>query len=57
MLVGKRVGLTIHGCNFPGHFMARANDGQRDWIFDCFNGGRALRSEMRKRAFSVSPLW
>lgn len=42
MLVGKRLGLEIYGCNFPGHFLARARAGDRDLIFDCFNRGRLL---------------
>lgn len=42
MLVGKRLGLEIYGCNFPGHFLARAREGDRDLVFDCFNGGRLL---------------
>jgi regulator of sirC expression with transglutaminase-like and TPR domain len=40
ILVGRRVGLDIEGCAFPGHFLAR--DGESDQIFDPFNGGRAL---------------
>ena len=47
ILVGSRLGLEIHGCNFPGHFLARAHDGRREYIFDCFDGGRVLTgSEM-----------
>lgn len=42
MLVGKRLGLEIYGCNFPGHFLARARQGEEDIIFDCFNAGRIL---------------
>lgn len=40
ILVGRRVGLSIQGCSFPGHFLAR--DGQTRRVFDPFNGGRAL---------------
>lgn len=40
ILVGRRVGLSIQGCSFPGHFLAR--DGQSRRVFDPFNGGRAL---------------
>lgn len=40
ILVGRRVGLDIEGCAFPGHFLAR--DGHSDQFFDPFNGGRAL---------------
>lgn len=40
ILVGRRVGLSIEGCSFPGHFLAR--DSQNGRVFDPFNGGRAL---------------
>ena len=40
ILVGARVGLSIEGCNFPGHFLAR--DRQEDTVFDPYNGGRVL---------------
>lgn len=45
MLVGFRVGMTIDGCNMPGHFLARfSNHG--DLIFvDCFNGGKFFHEE------------
>lgn len=42
MLVGDRVDLTIHGCSFPGHFLARVREDGQDWLFDPFNGGRML---------------
>jgi len=42
MLVGRRLGISIHGLAFPGHFLAQAHDGKRDFVFDCFNGGRLL---------------
>ncbi len=40
ILVGRRVGLSIQGCSFPGHFLAR--DGQTRRVFDPYNGGKAL---------------
>ncbi|PQV62740.1 Transglutaminase-like superfamily protein [Abditibacterium utsteinense] len=40
ILVGRRVGLSIEGCSFPGHFLAR--DAQSGRVFDAFNGGRTL---------------
>lgn len=40
ILVGRRVGLEIEGCPFPGHFLAR--DGQSEQVFDPYNGGRPL---------------
>src|SRR5690606_27028838 len=43
MLVGQRLGIPIHGCNFPGHFLARTEGADGDiWLFDCFEGGRLL---------------
>ncbi len=45
ILVGYRLKLKIDGCNLPGHFLARANDGHRDLIFDCFHGGKLLSLE------------
>jgi regulator of sirC expression with transglutaminase-like and TPR domain len=40
ILVGRRVGLDIGGCPFPGHFLARDEQGEQ--VFDPFNGGRIL---------------
>ena len=43
MLLGWRLGLTIEGCQFPGHFLSRFYQG-RDRVFvDCFNGGVLIR--------------
>ncbi len=39
MLCGKRLGLTIEGCNFPGHFLARVKAGSGAYLVDCYNGG------------------
>jgi hemimethylated DNA binding protein len=39
ILVGWRVGLDISGCHFPGHFLARVREGEREYLVDCFNGG------------------
>ena len=41
-LVGMRLGLKIGGCNFPGHFLARVNNGGQAWLVDCFNRGRFM---------------
>lgn len=56
ILVGKRLGLGIYGCNFPGHFLARAHVGQRDLLFDCFNDGRLL-SESETAALRKAAPW
>jgi len=42
MLVGSRLGLTIDGCNLPGHFLALASYAGRKFVVDCFNGGVVL---------------
>lgn len=42
MLVGHRLGLAIHGCDVPEHFLTRAQEGGGDVIIDCFDGGKIL---------------
>jgi regulator of sirC expression with transglutaminase-like and TPR domain len=44
-LLGRRLGLMIDGCNFPGHFMARVEEKGEVWLVDCFNRGRFLPAE------------
>lgn len=49
ILVGERVGLNVSGCNFPGHFMAKANIDGELFLIDCFNGGRIIfESELKE---------
>ncbi len=45
ILVGNRLGLTIEGCNFPGHFLAVASTKRQKVIVDCFNGGTFIDEE------------
>jgi regulator of sirC expression with transglutaminase-like and TPR domain len=42
MAVGARAGLTIMGVGLPGHFVAKAVDGDVEFFFDPFHGGRLL---------------
>jgi hypothetical protein len=42
ILVGERCGLTITGCNLPGHFLAIAPHHGRKFVVDCYNGGIVL---------------
>ena len=42
MLVGKRVGVPVQGCNLPGHFLARVVVDEKTMFVDCFNGGKFL---------------
>ncbi len=43
ILVAGRLGLTVRGINFPGHFLARAEHDGQVYVVDCFNSGRFLR--------------
>lgn len=43
-LLGQRFGLSIEGCNFPGHFLARVEHDENLWLVDCFNRGRFMLS-------------
>jgi len=45
ILVGRRLGMSIEGCNFPGHFLARAKLEDGVWLVDCFNRGRFMLAE------------
>jgi len=48
ILIGERLGLTVSGCNFPGHFMAKVNIDDELLLIDCFNGGRIIfESELK----------
>lgn len=45
MLVGRRLGLEIRGCNWPGHFIARTRVGDQMHVVDCYRGGRVIEQE------------
>lgn len=45
ILVGNRLGLNIEGCNFPGHFLAKAITSEETFYVDCFNQGQILDEE------------
>lgn len=45
ILLGKRLGLKIQGCNFPGHFLSRVELPDGVWLVDCFNRGRFMVAE------------
>jgi regulator of sirC expression with transglutaminase-like and TPR domain len=44
--IGKEVGLRVEGIGLPGHFVAKAIEGDREIIFDPFHGGRILNPEL-----------
>lgn len=55
ILVGKRVGVDIHGVAFPGHFLAHSHlHGQPLWI-DAFDGGRFIAKEELVEALGRVP--
>lgn len=45
MLVGRRLGMDIGGCNWPNHFFARVVLRHKVMLVDCFNGGRMVDRE------------
>ncbi|KAA3611786.1 MAG: heat shock protein HspQ [Planctomycetota bacterium] len=42
LLVARRLDLKVEGCNFPGHFLARFQEGKELVLIDCFHEGRFL---------------
>lgn len=42
MLAGKRLGMQINGCNFPGHFLTKFESGGKTTYIDAFNKGRVI---------------
>ena len=45
MAVGTRAGLDVAGVGLPGYFIARAERGGEEQLFDPFHGGRPLTLE------------
>lgn len=43
MLMGKKLGLSIEGYNFPGHFMAKSEWNGVSYLIDCFNNGEIFK--------------
>ena len=40
MLVGRRLGIRVDGCNYPGHFLCRIEAESDPCLVDCFHDGR-----------------
>lgn len=53
VLVGRRLGLRVDWCNFPGHFLARFYEGDQVYFVDCYHHGQvmdqALNEQLRGR--------
>lgn len=45
METGRRLGLTLQGVSFPGHFLVKSETTEGDIVFDPFLGGVALSEE------------
>jgi hypothetical protein len=56
ILIGHRLGMSIEGLNFPGHFLARASVGTSSVIIDCFNGGRFVEESHFTKQVADNPL-
>jgi regulator of sirC expression with transglutaminase-like and TPR domain len=39
MEVGQRIGLSLHGVGFPGHFLVKYLDNEQEIVIDPFNSG------------------
>ncbi len=63
MAVGERAGLEIVGVGLPGHFIAKAIDGDEEVLFDPFHDGQlltngaceALVEAVTGRSFTLTP--
>jgi len=45
MLLGRRLGCQVDGCNYPGHFLARIQIAGTTHLIDCFHGGRKFDAD------------
>ena len=45
MLLGRRLGIRVEGCNYPGHFLARIQINGTSHLIDCFHGGRKFDAD------------
>ncbi|WP_018969938.1 transglutaminase-like domain-containing protein [Rubritalea marina] len=45
ILVARRLNLEVHGCNYPGHFLAMIQINGKKHLADCFHRGRLISVE------------
>ena len=56
MLVSRRLGLEVYGCNYPGHFLAWIEQGTESYLVDPYNRARKLSSsEILSKNPNISP--
>jgi regulator of sirC expression with transglutaminase-like and TPR domain len=53
--LARRVGLRAHGVGFPGHFLAKAGQGNNAIILDCFNGRELAPEACAQLLSSAAP--
>ncbi len=56
ILVGRRLGLAVEPCNFPGHFLARVREGKATYFVDCFARGRFMDQRLTPELGGRVPL-
>ncbi len=56
MLVAHRLGMSVEGCNLPGHFLAIALHRGRKFVVDCYSGGIVLLDSDLARLSSSAPV-
>jgi regulator of sirC expression with transglutaminase-like and TPR domain len=49
LLIGKRLGLPVHGIGMPGHFLVKYESDRYKIFIDCFNGGALLTEKNCQR--------
>ena len=49
LLIGKRLGLPVHGIGMPGHFLVKYESDRYKIFVDCFNGGALLTEKNCQR--------
>lgn len=46
LLIGARLGISIGGCAYPGHFLARTSLAGKSYLVDCFHGAQFMEEEV-----------
>jgi len=46
LLMGARLGLSIGGCAYPGHFLARTVLAGKTYLVDCFHGAQFMEEDV-----------
>lgn len=46
LLMGARLGISIGGCAYPGHFLARTVLAGKTYLVDCFHGAQFMEEDV-----------